>query len=58
MGTLLPKTIQEFGVKKPEFLERLDAAAANAAADHKRFCFLLQCLQISIIHSKIPSLTL
>lgn len=29
----IPKTIQEFGVKEPEFLEKLDTIAANAVAD-------------------------
>lgn len=29
----IPKTIQEFGVKEPEFLEKLDSIAANAVAD-------------------------
>lgn len=29
----IPKTIQEFGVKEDEFLEKLDAIAANAVAD-------------------------
>ena len=29
----IPKTIQEFGVKEDEFLEKLDAIAANAVSD-------------------------
>ena len=29
----IPKTIQEFGVKEDEFLEKLDTIAANAVGD-------------------------
>ena len=29
----IPKTIQEFGVKEAEFLEKLDAIATNAVGD-------------------------
>ncbi len=29
----IPKTIQEFGVKEDEFLEKLDAIAENAVGD-------------------------